>query len=85
MNDPDLPKSKLIAYCKKKKIKPPSYETICEDKLFRAIVTIEKKKYTSTYWEKNKRFAEQGAALACIYLLGLVEKNELIENGSILE
>lgn len=85
MSDPELPKSKLIAHCNKLKTKPPKYETICKDKLFRSIVTFDGKRYSSNYWEKNKRFAEQGAALACIYSLGLVEKKELVENGSILE
>lgn len=35
--------------------------------------------------EKNKRFAEQGAALACCVALGLIDKQSLIDNGSILE
>lgn len=48
--DPDLPKSKLIAYCGKNKFKLPTYKTINEDKLFRAICTFNGKKYTSTYW-----------------------------------
>ncbi|KAF7267172.1 hypothetical protein GWI33_019578 [Rhynchophorus ferrugineus] len=83
--DPDLPKSKLMAYCGKNKIKLPTYKIINEDKLFRAIVTMEDKKYSSTYWEKNKRFAEQGAALACCVYLGLIDKQKLIDDGSILE
>ncbi|XP_044750826.1 tRNA-dihydrouridine(20) synthase [NAD(P)+]-like [Coccinella septempunctata] len=84
-SDPELPKSKLIAHCNKLKVKLPKYETISKDKLFRSIVTFQGKKYSSNYWEKNKRFAEQGAALACIYSIGLVDKKELVENGSILE
>ncbi|KAL3282445.1 hypothetical protein HHI36_005631 [Cryptolaemus montrouzieri] len=84
-NDCELPKSRLIAYCNKLKLKRPTYVTICEDKLFRSIVTFQGKKYTANYWEKNKRFAEQGAALACIYSLGLIDKDELVKNGSILE
>lgn len=48
--DPELPKSKLIAYCGSNRIKVPTYQIINEDKLFRAIATLEGKKYTSTYW-----------------------------------
>ena len=35
--------------------------------------------------EKNKRFAEQGAALVLACCLGLVSKEDLIKDGSILE
>lgn len=83
--DPDLPKSKLIKYCGQNKLKVPTYKIINEDKLFRAIATLNGKKYSSSYWEKNKRFAEQGAALACCVALGLIDKQTLIDNGSILE
>lgn len=48
--DAELPKSKLIAYCGRNKIKVPTYQIINEDKLFRAVATLEGKKYTSTYW-----------------------------------
>ncbi|XP_044267711.1 tRNA-dihydrouridine(20) synthase [NAD(P)+]-like isoform X2 [Tribolium madens] len=83
--DPDLPKSKIIAYCGKHKFDLPKYKTINEDKLFRAIATFQGKKYSSSYWEKNKRFAEQGAALVLACSLGLVTKEELIKDGSMLE
>ncbi|CAG9768520.1 unnamed protein product [Ceutorhynchus assimilis] len=83
--DPDLPKSKLIVYCGKNKLKVPTYSIIREDKLFRAVATLDGKKYSSSYWEKNKRFAEQGAALACCVALGLIDRQNLINNGSILE
>lgn len=48
--DADLPKTKLIAWCHKNKHKPPRYETIHEDKLFRSIVTVDGKKYSSSFW-----------------------------------
>lgn len=48
--DSDLPKTKLIAWCAKNKFKSPQYQTINEDKLFRAIVTLDGKQYTSTFW-----------------------------------
>ncbi|KAK4878980.1 hypothetical protein RN001_007126 [Aquatica leii] len=85
VRDADLPKSMLIAWCNKNKCKSPSYETIHEDKLFKSVLTLNGKKYSSTFWEKNKRFAEQGAALVCLCSLGLVDVDTLIENGSILQ
>ncbi|KRT83635.1 hypothetical protein AMK59_4858 [Oryctes borbonicus] len=83
--DPDLPKSKLISWCNKNKKEKPKYQIINEDKLFRAIVYIDGKKYSSTYWEKNKKFAEQGAALVCIWSLGLIDTQTLIDTGSTLK
>lgn len=49
-NDPDLPKSKIIAYCGRNQLKVPSYRIINEHKLFRAIATLDGKCYSSTYW-----------------------------------
>lgn len=37
------------------------------------------------YREKNKKFAEQGAAIVCIFSLGLTDTETLIKNGSILK
>ncbi|CAH2002512.1 unnamed protein product [Acanthoscelides obtectus] len=48
--DADLPKTKLIAYCGKSKLHNPKYKVFNEDKLFRAVATLEGKKYSSTYW-----------------------------------
>lgn len=48
--DPDLPKSKLLRYCGKNKLPVPKYKVYKEDKLFRAVVTVCEKKYSSSYW-----------------------------------
>lgn len=48
--DTDLPKTKLIVWCGKNKKRKPVYSSINEDKLFRAVVNLEGKRYTSTYW-----------------------------------
>lgn len=48
--DTDLPKTKLFSWCNKNKYKPPKYEVIHQDKLFRAILTLNGKKYSSSYW-----------------------------------
>lgn len=87
-NFPDhlqLPKSKLHTWATKKGLDLPTYETQREEKLFRTIITFDGKKYASTFWEKNKKFAEQGAALVCLCFLGHVTDEELIKAGSIIK
>ncbi|GAB0096346.1 tRNA-dihydrouridine(20) synthase [Sergentomyia squamirostris] len=80
-----LPKSILHLYADKNDHKLPTYETFGEEKLFRSIITFRGHRYSSSFWEKNKKFAEQGAALVCLLDLGLVDEKALIENGSILQ
>lgn len=82
LKDTDLPKSLLHTHTKKKLRTIPTYESEQNDRLFRAVLTLGSKKYSSSFWEKNKRCAEQGAALVCMLHLGLVSKDELVENGS---
>ncbi|CAD7090975.1 unnamed protein product [Hermetia illucens] len=84
-DDKELPKTKLHVYAGKHDKLLPTYETQREDKLFRTILTFDGKKYASLYWEKNKKFAEQGAALVCLLGLGVVSEESLIQNGSILK
>ncbi|XP_055373652.1 tRNA-dihydrouridine(20) synthase [NAD(P)+]-like [Condylostylus longicornis] len=85
IKDPDLPKSILHNYAKKNNIPMPIYETFQKDKLFRTKLKYNGKRYASTFWEKNKKYAEQGAALVCILFIGLVSEESLIKNGSILK
>lgn len=84
-NDLNLPKSKLHAWAGKNGQKLPTYETQQVEKLFRTIITFNGKKYTSSFWEKNKKFAEQGAALVCLFHLGLMTEEDLIKVGSIIK
>lgn len=84
-NDQTLPKFKLHSWAGKNGLKLPVYETHQVEKLFRTIITFNGKKYTSTFWEKNKKFSEQGAALVCIFHLGLVTEEDLIKLGSIIK
>lgn len=79
-----LPKSILHTFASKNSKGVPKYEIQRFDKLFRAICSFDGKKYASTFWEKNKKYAEQGSALVCLLNLGLIEESELIKNGSIL-
>lgn len=83
--DKELPKSKLHVYAMKQNLPLPIYETEQKDRLFRCILSLGSTKYASTYWEKNKRFAEQGTALVALLHLGLIDEETLIKNGSILK
>lgn len=81
----NMPKCVLNSYATKNGFDQPIYETQQKDRLFQSEVQFQNQKYASSYWEKNKRFAEQGAALVCILGLGLVAEKDLIENGSLTE
>ncbi|XP_014247749.1 tRNA-dihydrouridine(20) synthase [NAD(P)+]-like [Cimex lectularius] len=80
-SDPDLPKTRLLMWTKSNGLKIPQYQTIQVDKLFRSTVTVHGLRYTSTFWEKNKRWAEQGAAIVCLCSIGILDKKFLKENG----
>lgn len=82
IKDTELPKSILHMHTKKKLRTVPDYVTHEQDRLFTAVLTLNGKKYSSTFLEKNKRNAEQGAAMVCLLHLGLISKKELLENGS---
>lgn len=84
-NDLNLPKSQLHAWAGKKGIKLPHYQTHQVEKLFCCILTFDGKKYTSTFWEKNKKFAEQGAALVALFHLGVIKEEDLFKLGSIIK
>ncbi|XP_038050372.1 tRNA-dihydrouridine(20) synthase [NAD(P)+]-like isoform X2 [Patiria miniata] len=43
------------------------------EKNYRAILTIDGKKYTSTQWEISKTFAKQGATKVCLHVMGLLD------------
>ncbi|XP_020290816.1 tRNA-dihydrouridine(20) synthase [NAD(P)+]-like isoform X2 [Pseudomyrmex gracilis] len=82
-SDLDLPKTRLLKWTKENRKKMPVYNTRQEDKLFCSVVTVDGKKYGSSFWEKNKKYAEQGAALVCLYFLGIVDQESLTAGGNI--
>lgn len=84
ITDGELPKSKLYIYTVRNNLKLPKYEVIHKDKLFRAIVQVGDEKYSSSFWEKSKKYAEQSAALTSLLHLGIVSREKLIENGSMI-
>lgn len=79
----NMPKCILNVHAMKNCLDQPIYETRQEDRLFQTVITFQNRKFASSYWEKNKRFAEQGAALVCLLGLGLVNEEDLIKNGSL--
>nr|XP_009858018.1 tRNA-dihydrouridine(20) synthase [NAD(P)+]-like [Ciona intestinalis] len=54
------PKSILLEWARSKGIKEPVYTTSCResDRRFCSIVKVDGRKYTNTFWERNKRLAE---------------------------
>ncbi|XP_006818433.1 tRNA-dihydrouridine(20) synthase [NAD(P)+]-like [Saccoglossus kowalevskii] len=80
------PKSYLIEYCRKQKLAEPSYKTEerPNDRHYKSIVTVNENKYSSTYWEKSKRFAEQSAAIVCLSCLNEYDGNKNFDKTGIL-
>ncbi|XP_050075839.1 tRNA-dihydrouridine(20) synthase [NAD(P)+]-like [Anopheles maculipalpis] len=83
-DDNTLPKSKLYLHAVRNGLARAQYEVQQKDKLFRAFIRYDGKRYTSSFWEKNKRYAEQAAALVCLLKLGAETREELIRNGAML-
>lgn len=84
-NDINLPKTQLHAWAGKKGLPLPSYQTHQIEKLFCSVLSFNGKKYTSTFWEKNKKFAEQSAALVALFHLELLTEEDLLKLGSIIK
>ena len=59
------PKSILVEFAKKKGIDLPAYQTFQRevDRMYRSVLTLGEKRYSSERWEKSKKYAEQAAAL----------------------
>lgn len=67
--DAELPKTVLLMLTRKQNWDQPKYTTDHRDKLFKAVVLVDGISYSPTTWEKNKRSAEQAAALVCLQVL----------------
>lgn len=76
-----LPKVILHGYCGKNKIPQPIYDCRRVDRQFYCIVTVQDKQYTSVFWSRDARYAEQAAALVCCFHLGLYQENFLVSIG----
>ncbi|XP_017871372.1 PREDICTED: tRNA-dihydrouridine(20) synthase [NAD(P)+]-like [Drosophila arizonae] len=83
-SDTQLPKMVLYVLAGKLGKQAPSYETHQCDKLFRSICSYDGQRFSSSFWEKNKKQAEQGAALVALLQLGHLNEKTLLENGSLI-
>ncbi|OAD54784.1 tRNA-dihydrouridine(20) synthase [NAD(P)+]-like [Eufriesea mexicana] len=83
ITDVELPKTILYKWTQTQSKNVPNYNTQRKEKLFRSIVTVDGRRYGSSFWEKNKKWAEQGAALACLFSLGLVSKKTFTTNSDV--
>ncbi|KAF0752097.1 tRNA-dihydrouridine(20) synthase [Aphis craccivora] len=77
----DLPKTKLLNWAKKHNKPLPKYHTEQFEKLFKSTVTFDNQKYSSSFWEKNKRWAEQGSAIVCLHYLKVYDIDYMKING----
>ena len=68
-----LPKSLLLMWSRQIGEEQPVYTVEQLDKQFRARVEMGGQVFGSTSWEKNKKFAEQGAALVAIKCLKITK------------
>lgn len=82
--DKQLPKSVLYIHSGRTGKQAPEYVTHRCDKLFRSICSYDGQRFSSSFWEKNKKQAEQGAALVALLHLGELSEETLRENGSLL-
>merc|ERR1711874_913515 len=75
----DLPKTRLWMWAKEQKLDQPRYKVMQQDKKFKSIVEVQQQFFSSESWEKNKRYAEQAAALVAISCLEIpeVDKNKI--------
>lgn len=68
------PKNVLMEYSHKAKLPKPEYKTEANrDRRFKAVVIVNNERYSSSYWAKSKKFAEQGAAIVCLHVLGVYD------------
>ncbi|RZF34686.1 hypothetical protein LSTR_LSTR002768 [Laodelphax striatellus] len=79
----DLPKTQLLTWTRKKFLRTPIYETEQYDKRFRSIVSVNNSKYSSSFWEKNKRWSEQAAALVALCSLNVIDAEPLRRKGAL--
>lgn len=79
----ELPKSIMHFYASKNYRTIPTYTFEKKGSNFKAVMHLNDKKYSSTIWDKNKKSAEQCACLVGCLTLRLIDRQELIANGSL--
>lgn len=80
-----LPKVMLHGYAGRNKLPPPTYETKREDRLHYTVVTLNGQKFASLIWDREKKYAEQNAALVVCHHLNLFEDHFLTVIGCLLD
>ncbi|XP_066290316.1 tRNA-dihydrouridine(20) synthase [NAD(P)+]-like [Branchiostoma lanceolatum] len=67
------PKTILLDWSRREYLPQPTYETVKQgiDAKFHSVVTVDDKRYASSFWHKAKKLAEQAAASVCLKTLGL--------------
>lgn len=80
-----LPKVYLNNHAMKNGSPRPVYTTKRENRLYYCTIEFMGRKYSSLIWNREKKFAEQNAALVCLYELGFYEKDYLIAIGCLQE
>jgi len=79
------PKTILLEWSRANEKPQPDYVTTCResDRRFNSIVKVSGGRYRSTMWEKNKKMAEQAAAIVCLRSLGLYDGRKMQNNEDI--
>lgn len=80
-----MPKMELNNYAMQNKISPPKYKTQRASRLYFTVVDFMGKKYSSLIWHREKKLAEQNAALQCLHRVGKYTDEYLIAIGCLLE
>lgn len=80
-----FPKSSLYQHALRHGKRPAIFQTESKEKLFRSTCHFNGKRYRTKHWQKNKKQAEQAAALVTLKQLGLVTIDELVKNGSMVK
>lgn len=80
-----FPKTSLYQHALRNGKRKATFETETKEKLFRSTCHFDGKQYRSKHWQKNKKQAEQTAALVALKQLQLVTIDELICNESIIK
>lgn len=67
------PKSVLLEWLRTQSLPPPVYDTVerSKDRLFKSTVRVGSDRYSSSFWSKSKRSAEQAAALVALIVNGV--------------
>jgi len=81
----NLPKTLLLLYARQKQLGQPNYVMEQQDKQFRARVKVGEESFGSIAWEKNKKYAEQGAALVAVKCLNITKADIVWKQSKVVE